>query len=93
MLSCIYLKSLQSNREFLSALELFDVVIMVYTAIILLPTSISLRASVRKENKNGQTALDVARNWGDDFIYAILYAKAQTLPPVVKKGMYIVHCI
>jgi hypothetical protein len=41
---------------------------------------------VNIENKNGHSALDVAKNWGDDFIYAIVYAKAQTLPPVVKKG-------
>ena len=42
---------------------------------------------MHKENKSGHSALDVARNWGDDFIYAIVYAKAQTLPPVVKKGI------
>ena len=51
----------------------------------LLPLSFH-RASVYKENKHGHSALDVAKNWGDDFIYAIVYAKAQTLPPVVKKG-------
>ena len=40
------------------------------------------------ENKHGDTALDVARNWGDDFIYAIVYAKMASLPPVVsKKGI------
>ena len=40
------------------------------------------------ENKHGDTALDVARNWGDDFIYAIVYAKVASLPPVVgKKGI------
>ena len=37
------------------------------------------------ENKHGDTALDVAKNWGDDFIYAIVYAKAATLPPPVEK--------
>ena len=46
-----------------------------------------------KENKNGHSALDVAKNWGDDFIYAIVYAKAQTLPPVVKKGTCTVYNI
>ena len=46
------------------------------------------RAKLTLENKNGDTALDVARNWGDDFIYAIMYAKVSSLPPVVdKKGM------
>ena len=44
------------------------------------------RANVNIENKHGASALEVAKNWGDDFIYAVVYAKAQTLPPVVKKG-------
>lgn len=52
-----------------------------------LPSS-SSRANVHIENKHGHSALDVAKNWGDDFIYAIVYAKAQTLPPVIKKGLY-----
>ena len=51
-----------------------------------LPHPFPIRANVNIENKNGHSALDVAKNWGDDFIYAIVYAKAQTLPPVVKKG-------
>ena len=39
------------------------------------------------ENKHGDTALEVAKNWGDDFIYAIVYAKVASLPPPVgKKG-------
>lgn len=46
------------------------------------------RANVHIENKHGHSALDVAKNWGDDFIYAIVYAKAQSLPPVIKKGLY-----
>ncbi len=45
------------------------------------------RAKVTLENKNGHTALEVARYWGDDLIYAVLYAKCQTLPQSVdKKG-------
>lgn len=52
-----------------------------------LPSS-SSRANVHIENKHGHSALDVAKNWGDDFIYAVVYAKAQTLPPVIKKGLY-----
>ena len=44
------------------------------------------------ENKHGDTALDVAKNWGDDFIYAIVYAKVASLPPVVnKKGSTYVY--
>ena len=47
----------------------------------------TLRAKVTLENKHGDTALDVAKNWGDDYIYAIVYAKVATLPPAVdKKG-------
>ena len=45
------------------------------------------RAKVTLENKRGDTALEVAKNWGDDFIYAIVYAKFTRLPPPVdKKG-------
>ena len=36
-------------------------------------------------NKVGDTALDVAKNWGDEYIYALLYAKASTLPPPPEK--------
>lgn len=46
-------------------------------------------AKVSPENLNELTALDVARNWGDDYIYAIMYAKAgasQTTPAADKKG-------
>ena len=46
-------------------------------------------AKVTPENLNELTALDVARNWGDDYIYAIMYAKAgasQTTPAADKKG-------
>ncbi len=43
------------------------------------------RAKVSLENKNGATALEVAKNWGDDFIYAIVYAKVASLPPPVEK--------
>jgi len=44
-------------------------------------------AKVTLENKHGDTALEVAKNWGDDFIYAIVYAKVASLPPRVdKKG-------
>ena len=44
------------------------------------------------ENKHGDTALDVAKNWGDDFIYAIVYAKLASLPPVEnKKGTTYVY--
>ncbi len=42
-------------------------------------------AKVTLENKNGHTALEVARNWGDEYIYAILYAKCSTLPPTAEK--------
>jgi len=31
------------------------------------------------ENINELTALDIARNWGDDYIYAIMYAKCGSL--------------
>jgi len=40
---------------------------------------------VTVENKNGDTALEVARNWGDEYIYALLYAKVSTLPPPPEK--------
>jgi len=46
-------------------------------------------AKVTPENLNELTALDVGRNWGDDYIYAIMYAKAganQTTPAADKKG-------
>lgn len=46
-------------------------------------------AKVTPENLNELTALDVARNWGDDYIYAIMYAKAgasQTTSASDKKG-------
>lgn len=46
-------------------------------------------AKVNPENLSELTALDVARNWGDDYIYAIMYAKAgvnQTTPASDKKG-------
>ena len=44
-------------------------------------------------NKHGETALDVARNWGDDFIYAIVYAKAASLPPPPEaKGIVVYVC-
>ena len=46
-------------------------------------------AKVNPENLNELTALDVARSWGDDYIYAIMYAKAgvnQTAPASDKKG-------
>ena len=39
------------------------------------------RAKLSPINKHGETALEVARNWGDDYIYALLYAKAASLPP------------
>ena len=42
-------------------------------------------AKVTLENKHGDTALEVAKNWGDDFIYAIVYAKVASLPPPVEK--------
>ena len=46
-------------------------------------------AKVTLENKHGFTALDVAKNWGDELIFAIVYAKFATLPPPVeKKGGY-----
>ena len=44
---------------------------------------------VTPENLNELTALDAARNQGDDYIYAIMYAKAgasQTAPAADKKG-------
>ena len=31
------------------------------------------RAKLSRINKHGETALEVARNWGDDYIYALLY--------------------
>ena len=46
-------------------------------------------AKVTPENLNELTALDIARNWGDDYIYAIMYAKAgasQTTSAADKKG-------
>ena len=44
-------------------------------------------AKVTTVNKHGDTALDVAKNWGDDFIYATMYAKMASLPcPPEKKG-------
>lgn len=49
-------------------------------------------AKVTPENLNELTALDVARNWGDDYIYAIMYAKAgasQAIPAADKKGTII----
>ena len=45
------------------------------------------RAKLTLANKHGETALDVARNWGDDFIYAIVYEKAAGIPtPAEPKG-------
>lgn len=46
-------------------------------------------AKVTPENLNELTALDVARSWGDDYIYAIMYAKAggsQATTAADKKG-------
>jgi len=40
---------------------------------------IPIRAKLNVENINELTALDIARNWGDDYIYAIMYAKCGTL--------------
>ena len=47
------------------------------------------RAKVTIENKHGDTALEVARNWGDDLVYAIVYAKYATVPkPAEGKGQF-----
>ncbi len=46
------------------------------------------RAKLTLANKHGETALEVARNWGDEIVYAIVYAKAATLPALpVAKGI------
>lgn len=42
-------------------------------------------AKVTLENKNGLTALDVAKNWGDEVIFSIVYARTARLPPPVEK--------
>ena len=42
-------------------------------------------AKVTLENKNGLTALDVAKNWGDEVIFSVVYARAASLPPPVEK--------
>ena len=45
-----------------------------------------LRAKLTPENKHGDTALEVARNWGDEYIYALVYAEASRLPPPPSDG-------
>ncbi|XP_019849609.1 PREDICTED: ankyrin repeat and EF-hand domain-containing protein 1-like isoform X1 [Amphimedon queenslandica] len=38
-------------------------------------------AKLNLENSHGDTALDIARSWGDDIIYAMVYAVAAKQPP------------
>ena len=54
--------------------------------------SIIFSAKLTLVNKHGDTPLDIARNWGDEFIYAMVYAQAASLPPPpeAKGGMFIV---
>ena len=44
------------------------------------------RAKLTPENKHGDTALEVARNWGDEYVYALVYAEASRLPPPPSDG-------
>ena len=52
-----------------------------------LPSLSFYSAKLNLENSHGDTALDIARNWGDDIIYAMVYAVAAKQPPPEGDGM------